>query len=216
MTAAKEEILARIRQAGAAEQENALSAYARIERNYRQSPARGREETLKLFEERLLDYNAGVHWVREENLSELCAQLLSTRGVRRVVIPSDLPPAWWSAAASIAEFVADDAFDARTLDGFDAVMTGATLAMAETGTIVLQNVPGQGRRAISLVPDYHLCVVHAQDVVETVVEGMRRLEATRNLPTTFFSGPSATADIEMQRIKGVHGPRFVDVAVLIS
>ena len=79
---------------------------------------------------------------------------------------------------------------------------------------VLQNARAQGRRAISLVPDYHLCVVREQDVVETVVEGMRLLEAARHFPTTLFSGPSATADIEMTRIKGVHGPRFVDVVIL--
>ena len=184
-------------------------------------PARGpqaplREETLKLFEERLLDYNAGVHWARKEELGGLCAQLLSARGVRRVVIPPDLPSEWWADAASDAEFFVDEEFDARAPDGFDAVMTGATLGIAETGTIVLENAPAQGRRAVSLVPDYHLCVVHAQDVVETVVEGMRRLEATRHLPMTFFSGPSATADIEMQRIKGVHGPRFVDVVILTA
>lgn len=214
MNTAKEEILVRIRQAVAVGREDAAQAYARIERNYQQAAVRSHEETLALFEERLLDYNAGVHLVREEELGGLCAQLLAARGVRRVIIPPDLPSNWWSGAASGVEFVADESFDARTLDGFDAVMTGSTLAIAETGTILLQSGPAQGRRAISLVPDYHLCVVRAQDVVETVVEGMRRLEATRELATTFFSGPSATADIEMQRIKGVHGPRFVDVAIL--
>jgi L-lactate dehydrogenase complex protein LldG len=216
MSTAKEEIFARIRQANAGEHKDAGVAYARIERNYRKTAVRSREETLKLFEERLLDYNAGVHCVREEELGSLCAQLLAARDVRRVVVPTDLPHSWWAEAASGAEFVVDEEFSARALDSFDAVMTGATLAMAETGTIVLQNAPMQGRRAISLVPDYHLCVVRAQDVVETVVEGMRRLDETRHLPMTFFSGPSATADIEMQRIKGVHGPRFVDVMLLTA
>ena len=93
-------------------------------------------------------------------------------------------------------------------------MTGATLAIAETGTIVLQNVPGQGRRAPTLVPDYHLCVVRAGDVVETVPEAMAKLAASASLATTFVSGPSATADIEMTRIKGVHGPRFLDVILI--
>ena len=93
------------------------------------------------------------------------------------------------------------------------VLSGCTVAIAETGTVVLQNVVGQGRRVATLVPDYHLCVVRVEDVVETVPEAMERLAATAELPTTFFSGPSATADIEMTRIKGVHGPRFLDVVL---
>ena len=97
---------------------------------------------------------------------------------------------------------------------FDGVMTASTLAIAETGTIVLQNVAGQGRRAVTLVPDYHLCVVELEDVVETVPEAMARLQTTAALATTFISGPSATADIEMTRIKGVHGPRFLDVILV--
>jgi L-lactate dehydrogenase complex protein LldG len=88
------------------------------------------------------------------------------------------------------------------------------VAIAETGTLVLQNVPGQGRRILSLVPDYHLCVVLASQIVATVPEAFARLAATSTLPTTFISGPSATADIEMTRIKGVHGPRFLDVVIV--
>jgi L-lactate dehydrogenase complex protein LldG len=94
-------------------------------------------------------------------------------------------------------------------------MTASTVAIAETGTVILQNVPGQGRRAVTLVPDYHLCVVNAADVVETVPEAMDRLRGTEELTTTFFSGPSATADIEMTRIKGVHGPRHLDVILIL-
>jgi L-lactate dehydrogenase complex protein LldG len=94
------------------------------------------------------------------------------------------------------------------------VMTGATLAIAETGSVVLQNQPGQGRRAVSLIPDYHLCVVQVEDVVGTVPEAIERLQTTSGLATTFVSGPSATADIEMTRIKGVHGPRFLDVILV--
>jgi L-lactate dehydrogenase complex protein LldG len=93
-------------------------------------------------------------------------------------------------------------------------VTECTVAIAETGTSVLQNTAGQGRRAVSLVPDYHLCVVKLEDVVETVPEAMDRLAATASLATTFISGPSATADIEMTRIKGVHGPRFLDVILV--
>jgi L-lactate dehydrogenase complex protein LldG len=112
------------------------------------------------------------------------------------------------------EFVVDEGMAAAELDAVDGVMTASTLAIAETGTIVLQGVAGQGRRAVSLVPDYHLCVVDAASVVETVPEAMARLQGTAGLTTTFISGPSATADIEMTRIKGVHGPRFLDVILV--
>jgi L-lactate dehydrogenase complex protein LldG len=108
----------------------------------------------------------------------------------------------------------DDGLSAGELNGVDGVVTESTLGIAETGTIVLQTEPGQGRRAISLVPDYHLCVVDTRYVVETVPEAMDKLAATAGLATTFISGPSATADIEMTRIKGVHGPRFLDVILV--
>ena len=212
MSSAREEILARIRQNCAGTDEDAARSYARIERRYQQTAQKSRAEVLKLFKERLREYDASVYEAREAEIAGLCARLLVGRGVRRVVIPADLPLDWQVGAG----FVADDGLDAQALDQFDGVMTGSTLAIAETGTIVLQHVNAQGRRAISLVPDYHLCVVRELDVVETVVEGMRRLEATKHLPTTLFSGPSATADIEMTRIKGVHGPRFVDVVILTA
>jgi L-lactate dehydrogenase complex protein LldG len=93
-------------------------------------------------------------------------------------------------------------------------LTGCTVAIAETGTIVLQNAPAQGPRILSLVPDYHLCVVFAEQVVATVPEAFEWLRGSSHLPTTFVSGPSATADIEMTRIKGVHGPRFLDVLIV--
>jgi L-lactate dehydrogenase complex protein LldG len=137
--------------------------------------------------------------------------MLEGREVRRMVIPAGLPAEW---LPSGFEFVMDAGLSAAELDGFEGVMTGSTVAIAETGTVVLQNVVGQGRRALTLVPDYHLCVVRVEDVVETVPEAMERLAGTAEVATTFFSGPSATADIEMTRIKGVHGPRFLDVIVV--
>jgi L-lactate dehydrogenase complex protein LldG len=210
MSSAMEEILTRIRQACSEDVEDVAAGYARIVRQYQQMATLGREEILSLLTERLLEYDAHVYRARETEIAALCGELFARRNARRIVAPRDLPDAWQSGA----DFVPDKDLDARALDRFDGVMTGATLAIAETGTIVLQNARAQGRRAVSLVPDYHLCVVREQDVVETVVEGMRLLEATRHLPTTLFSGPSATADIEMTRIKGVHGPRFVDVVIL--
>jgi L-lactate dehydrogenase complex protein LldG len=114
------------------------------------------------------------------------------------------------------KFVEDARRDVAQIDACEGVLTSATLAIAETGTIVLQDAPGQGRRAVTLLPDYHLCLVHAADIVQTVPEAIARLQPTTHLATTFFSGPSATADIEMTRIKGVHGPRFVDVILIVG
>ncbi len=128
-----------------------------------------------------------------------------------MVVPAGLPAEWLPDGFA---FVEDIGLPYADLNAVDGVLTAATLAIAETGTIVLQNTAGQGRRAVSLVPDYHLCMVDAASVVETVPEAMARLAATAQLATTFISGPSATADIEMTRIKGVHGPRFLDVIVI--
>ena len=210
MSSAREEILARIQQACPTSTEDAAAGYALITREYQQMARLGREEILGLLTERLIEYDAHVYRACETEVAALCGEIFARRGAKRIVVPRDLPTEWQAGA----EFVPDDDLDARSLDCFDGVMTAATLAIAETGTIVLQDAWAQGRRAVSLIPDYHLCVVREQDVVETVVEGMRLLEATRHLPTTLFSGPSATADIEMTRIKGVHGPRFVDVVIL--
>jgi len=137
---------------------------------------------------------------------------LSERGKKRMVVPAGLMGEWLPQGF---EFVVDEGLSSMELNGFDGVVTGATVAIAETGTVVVQNIAGQGRRAVTLVPDYHLCLVRVADVVETVPEAMDRLRATAGLATTFVSGPSATADIEMTRIKGVHGPRYLDV-ILIS
>jgi L-lactate dehydrogenase complex protein LldG len=128
------------------------------------------------------------------------------------VVPAGMAREWLPEGV---EFVVDEGLSAEVLDGVDGVLTGATVAIAETGTVVLQNVAGQGRRVVTLVPDYHLCVVKVEDVVETVPEAMDRLQRSAVLATTFISGPSATADIEMTRIKGVHGPRSLDVILVV-
>jgi L-lactate dehydrogenase complex protein LldG len=211
MTTARDEILKNIRAAkGASSSELAAAAYAGIERSYQTSAQLLRKEILHLFEERLRDYDAHVYHADATTVGATVAGVLSGRSMHRVLVPDGLPSAWQQGA----EFVVDRGFSSAELDSFASVMTTATLGIAETGTIVLQTAPGQGRRAVTLVADHHLCILPADGVVETVVEAMRLLEPTRDLPTTFFSGPSATADIEMTRIKGVHGPRFVDVVLV--
>lgn len=209
---AKAEILRRIRAAaGRASGPDASvvrQEWSGLERGYRQAGSRGREAVLELLEDRLRDYDAHVVRASVGDVGATVAKMLGERGKRLIVVPEGLAQEW---LPEWFEFVVDHGMPAAELDGFDGVMTGSTVAIAETGTIVLQGVAGQGRRAVTLVPDYHLCVVRVRDVVETVPEAMARLEATAGLATTFFSGPSATADIEMTRIKGVHGPRFLDV-----
>lgn len=213
MTTAREAIFQRIAKAkGASTPEAAATAYATIERTYQSAPSLGRTDIIHLFEDRLREYDAHVYRANEPNTGDLVAQILASRNIDRVLIPAGIPQDWQRGA----HFDLDQNQDALGLNHYTAVLTTATLGIAETGTIVLQNAPGQGRRALTLVPDYHLCILHTTQVVETVVEAMRLLEPTKNLPTTFFSGPSATADIEMTRIKGVHGPRFVDVILIID
>jgi L-lactate dehydrogenase complex protein LldG len=211
--AARAEILRRIRAANGKTADGAIAdrEWSAIERSYRREATRSRDEVLYLLEDRLRDYDAHVVRVSADNVAATVAQMLRERGHKRLVIPEGLDADW---LPSGFDFAVDRGLSAMELDGFDGVMTAATLAIAETGSVVLQNVPGQGRRVVTLVPDYHLCLVQAADVVETVPEATKRLQATAELPTTFFSGPSATADIEMTRIKGVHGPRFLDVILL--
>ena len=162
--------------------------------------------------ERLVDYDAGVYRVGESAIAATVAEILTKRGKSGLAIARGLPGEWLPEG-----FVFDEAdgFTAQQLDRVEGILSGCTAGIAETGSIVLQNAAAQGPRILSLVPDYHLCVVYANQVVATVPEAFARLEATSTLPTTFISGPSATADIEMTRIKGVHGPRFLDVVLVV-
>ena len=171
------------------------------------------EEKLALLEDRLRDYDAEVTRVADADVAAVIAGVLIARGLPRMLVPPGFPEHWLPRTGHVTE---DEGFPARDLDRFAGVLTTATLAIAETGSLVLQSVPGQGRRAATLVPDFHLCVLREDDVVENVPEAFARLGATATLPTTFVSGPSATADIEMTRIKGVHGPRFLHVLLARS
>lgn len=211
---ARSEILRRIRVAkgGTSDAAAAGAAWDEVAREYKRAATLGPEALLELLEDRLRDYDAHVVRVGHGDVADAVAKMLAARGKRRMVVPTGLAADWLPEGF---EFVMDDGMKSAALDAFDGVMTGSTVAIAVTGTVILQNVPGQGRRAVTLVPDYHLCVVDAGDVVETVPQAMERLRGTAELTTTFFSGPSATADIEMTRIKGVHGPRHLDVILIV-
>ncbi|MFD4530980.1 lactate utilization protein C [Kitasatospora sp. NPDC058397] len=167
---------------------------------------------LDLLHHNLADYRARVHRCTEAELPAVLARLLAERGSRTVAVPPGLPPAWLSATAVTA--VPDDGtLTAARLDAVDSVVTGCALAIAETGTIVLDAGPGQGRRLLTLVPDHHVCVVRAPgQVVASVPLALPRLDPAR--PQTWISGPSATSDIELDRVEGVHGPRTLEVLLV--
>lgn len=162
----------------------------------------GPADVIGLFAERVADYRAVVERCAAGDVADRIAGVVA--GLRTVV-PDGLP--WPVAGAST-----DSGFAAAELDRFDAVVTGATVGIAETGTIVLTHGPGQGRRALTLVPDRHVCVVRSGDVVPDVPAAVRLLDPL--LPQTWISGPSATSDIELSRVEGVHGPRTLHVILV--
>jgi len=206
-------VLANIRRSlGAEVSPEAIAAeYAAIARNYTRSSEITTHALVELFEDRLREYDAGVYDATDSSVADVIAEILAGRGKKSMAVPAKLPAHWLPGGFV---FIEANNLDAHELDKAEGILSGCTVAIAETGSIVLQNAPAQGPRILSLVPDYHLCVVFADQLVATVPEGFDRLIATSDLPTTFISGPSATADIEMTRIKGVHGPRFLDVLVV--
>ena len=197
---AREEVLARIRRALADR-----PAPPEVPRAYRRSGDLDESARLDLLTDRLVDYKAAVRRCSADQLVETLTEALSARGAARVVVPPGL--AW-----DLPGAVPDDGLSAADIDRLDGVVTACAVAVAETGTIVLDSSPDQGRRVITLVPDYHLCVVRADQVVQTVPEAVARLDPDR--PLTWISGPSATSDIELNRVEGVHGPRTLEVVLV--
>ncbi len=209
MTDARADILARIDRALADR-----PAPAPVVRDYRiaGNVSTHREALLEQFVDRLLDYRASVRRATRAVLAATIAEALESRGVRRLVVPHGVPAGWLTAAADVERVRDEPSLSPYGLYTTDGVVTSCAVAVAETGTIVLDGSPGQGRRALTLVPDYHLVVVDADAVVATVPDAVARLDPTRQL--TWISGPSATSDIEMNRVEGVHGPRTLEVVVV--
>ncbi|MFJ6350677.1 lactate utilization protein C [Streptomyces sp. NPDC092046] len=178
----------------------------------RQHGERSPEGTVDLLAENLADYRAQVHRCTPGELPAVLAELLAARGARTVLVPPGLDPGWL--AASDAERIPDRAESTPAeLDRIDSVVTGCAVAVAETGTLVLDGSADQGRRRITLVPDHHVCVVRVPDqVVASVPLALARLDPAR--PLTWISGPSATSDIELDRVEGVHGPRTLEVVLV--
>ncbi|QKV96228.1 lactate utilization protein C [Streptomyces sp. NA02950] len=212
-TDSREHVLARVRSALADVTEGESPADHPVPRDYLSAHhPEDRPGMLDLLAENLADYRAVVHRATPGALPSLIAELLAARGSGAVAHPADLPGAWLAEAIGVGR-VADgpEATPAR-LDTVDTVVTGCALAIAETGTIVLDAGPAQGRRVLTLVPDHHICVVRAGQVVASVPRALTRLDPTR--PQTWISGPSATSDIELDRVEGVHGPRTLEVILV--
>lgn len=178
-----------------------------VPRKYRRSSTLASAEVLEMLEDRLVDYKANVY---RDNAQSLPGRIRELLGAAKTVVPDGLDSAWIPEGLTI---VRDDnngaPLTARELDGVDAVLTSSTVSCAETGTIFLNASPAEGRRALSLVPDHHVCVVPLDSVVELIPEAFERVDHQR--PITMISGPSATSDIELERVEGVHGPRRLDV-----
>jgi len=196
---ARDEILARIRSA-LADRPTPVP----VVRDYDRSVA---GSVVELFAERAADYRATVTRVSD---AELPAAVARAANGRRLAVPAGIAPAWIADIATVAD---DPPLTTAQLDGIDGVLTGAAVAIALTGTVVLDAGPDQGRRVLSLLPDYHLCVVRADQIVGSVPEALARLDPRR--PQTWISGPSATSDIELNRVEGVHGPRTLDILVVV-
>ncbi|WP_171114854.1 MULTISPECIES: LUD domain-containing protein [Streptomyces] len=210
----RERILGRVRRALADVRDDDTPYEQAIRRDYlSEHGERSLAETVELLAENLADYRAIVHRCAGEELPDVLGRLLAARGARTVLVPPGLPERWLETVD--ATRVPDRAASTpHELDRVDSVVTGCAVAIAETGTIVLDGSPDQGRRRITLVPDHHICVVRVPaQVVPSVPQAMPRLDPTR--PLTWISGPSATSDIELDRVEGVHGPRTLEV-VLVS
>jgi L-lactate dehydrogenase complex protein LldG len=204
VSAARDEILARVRAAVAG-----APAAAPVQRAYRRGEMRG---DTALLGERLVDYRAEVH--RTRDVRTAAEDVLREHGAARIVVPAGFPAEW---RPDGVELVEDGDLSPLELDALDGVLTGCTLAVAETGTIVLAAGAAEGRRALTLVPDLHVCVVRDDQVVDGLPAALARLDALvrdERRPLTFVSGPSATSDIELRRVEGVHGPRRLVVLLV--
>ena len=214
---AKETILWRIRHATSDVPEDERPEDVRVERGYRIEDVATREEIVARFAERTAEYDAKVHRVGHDELPGAIEETLKRRGVKRLVIPPYLPRGWIPEGVETLRDASHSRLSNQELDESDGVLTGCALGIAQTGTIVLDAGRAQGRRALTLLPDYHLCVVREEQIVGLVPEAFAKLEQTvraEGRAITFISGPSATSDIELNRVEGVHGPRTLEVLIV--
>jgi L-lactate dehydrogenase complex protein LldG len=211
VVSAKDDILSRIRLALTDIRSDRESDYAYIPRNYDITGTQDAAARIALFIDRLHDYGAEVYECSEGSILPAVSAALSNRPFTSFVAGPEVPP---DCLPTGFDFVRDEYMTYREIDRFQGVITGCFLAIAVTGTIVLRHAAGEPSRALTLIPDYHLCIVFTSQLVETVPEGIRQMAGMYASPLTTISGPSATSDIEMTRVKGVHGPRTLDVVLV--
>ena len=210
--ATRETLLATLRAATMQGGTDPSVAWNALPRGYTQSGSHSHAERLALLIERLEGYDATVTQTTPLDLPATIARVVENSGHRRLVIPPGLPAAW---QVPCAEWLNDSGLTHDEIDAADGVMTAASCAIADSGTIALHHGPEEGRRVLSLLPDWHLIILHSSQIVETLPEYFARFPEPPRL-VTWISGPSATADIEMIRIKGVHGPRFLSVIIVVE
>ena len=206
MSGAKVEILGRIR-AALGEQRHAPE----VPREYLRTSGLSQDELVEQFIERATDYRAEIYRTSEASLAETVSEVCRLRGADTLVAPADVPDGWLPDEIAVTR---DDGLSYGELEAFGGVLTGCALAVAQTGTVVLDGGAKQGRRTLSLLPDLHLCVIFERQIVGTVPEAVAALEDRSTHPLTFISGPSATSDIELSRVEGVHGPRTLDLILV--
>jgi L-lactate dehydrogenase complex protein LldG len=212
---AREEILRRIRSALRDVPVGEQPSDVAVTRDYRRADQRPPEQLLELLAERLEDYHAHTRRIPSGgDIASAVGEICEQSRLRRLAVPPSIPSEWLPAGI---EVVRDGGLSAHELDSIGATLTGCAAAIAETGTIVLDGAGTCGRRALTLVPDHHICVVDSSRVVGLVPEGLERVAPAvleRRLPITLVSGPSATSDIELSRVEGVHGPRHLYVLLV--
>lgn len=216
MNSSKKEILNRLRNATSDVPDTEKPEDTEVSRKYSKKGSLSVNEVTDLFTQRVEEYQARVTQVKQKDLvhviEECCKRekikkLAVPNGFRKELIPDSVMPLFDSSVNPLSH---------RELDQSDGVITTCACAVAQTGTIILDTGEGQGRRALTLVPDYHLCLVRQEQIVELIPEGFSAVESSvkkEGRPVTFISGPSATSDIELSRVEGVHGPRRLDVLI---
>ncbi len=217
MSAAREEILRRVRRSTRDVPETEHPEDVPVERGYLKTDDAPRAEIVERFAERTAEYKAKVSRVNEAELRGAIGQALKAHGVEKLIVPPGLPEAWIPDGVEVIRDGDGAQLTNDELDRSDGVLTGCALGIAQTGTIVLDAGEAQGRRALTLLPDYHLCVVREDQVVGLVPEAFAELRDTvvgERRAITFISGPSATSDIELNRVEGVHGPRTLEVLIV--
>ena len=211
MSNARQQILDRIRRSITPAPANRAADYAAIPRDYHQHGTLDIEPRIALFVDRLQDYGCHVFPCSDTQLTATISHVLRHRDLRRLLATAEIPYRWLPAGF---DFFEDSQLTHDQIDSVEGVVTRCALAIAATGTVVLRHAHDEGRRTLTLIPDYHLCLVFDHQIVETVPEAIRQMAQFLISPITTISGPSATSDIEMTRIGGVHGPRTLDIILV--